>query len=213
MRTKTLLITAAIGAAAAVATQAQVYSVNAVGYINLTAKPGFNLLANQLIPADAGLLALLPGVPDGTTVYTFNPATGYLIATWDELFGEWGGDADQTLDPGKGFWLRVPGTDDLTITLVGEVPQGTLNVELSEGFNLVSSMVPQAGEVVGDLGMPVADGETVYTYAPDAGYTITTWDELFGEWDNGVPTVGVGEGFWVRKAGDASWTRDFSVNQ
>jgi hypothetical protein len=211
MRTKTLLITAAIGAAAAVATQAQVYSVNAVGYINLTAKPGFNLVANQLNPADATVTAVLAGVPGGTTVYKYDPATGYDINTYDDLFGEWENPA-QTVEPGEGFWLRNPGTEDLTITLVGEVPQGTLSKDLAEGFNLVSSMVPQAGGLVTDLGFAPGGGDVVYTYDPATGYFISTWDDLFGEWDNGEPQVGVGDGFWIRSAAGGTWTRDFSVN-
>jgi hypothetical protein len=211
MRTKTLLITAAIGAAAAMATQAQVYSVNAVGYINLTAKPGFNLLANQLIQTDATVTAVLAGVPGGTTVYKYDPATGYAINTYDDLFGEWENPA-MTISPGEGFWLRNPGSSDLTITVVGEVPQGNLSTDLAEGFNLVSSQVPQAGKVGTDLGMPVGDTDVVYTFDPDSGYFISTYDELFGEWDNGEPEVGVGDGFWVRKAAAATWTRDFSVN-
>jgi hypothetical protein len=211
MRTKTLLITAAIGAAAAVATQAQVYSVNAVGYINLTAQPGFNLVANQLIPADATVTAVLAGVPGGTTVYKYDPATGYDINTYDDLFEEWENPA-QTVSPGEGFWLRNPGSEDLTITLVGEVPQGTLSMDLAEGFNLVSSMVPQAGGLVADLGFTPGDGDTVYTYDPATGYFISAWDELFGEWDNGEPQIGVGDGFWIRSAAGGTWTRDFSVN-
>ena len=48
MRTKALLLTAALGLASVATSMAQaVYSVNVVGYINLTMKPGFNLVANQ----------------------------------------------------------------------------------------------------------------------------------------------------------------------
>ena len=207
MRTKTLLITAAIGAAAAVASQAQVYSVNAVGYINLTAKEGFNLLANQLIAADNTVEALLPGVPEGTSVYKFDPAAGYSITTLD--FGAWT-DPSVTLSPGEGFWFRNPGSEDLTITLVGEVPQGTLTTDLVEGFNLVSSQVPQAGLIETDLGLPVEEGTSVYNYDPVAGYSISTID--FGAWSPAEPSVAVGEGVWVRAISAGGWTRDFSVN-
>jgi hypothetical protein len=207
MRTKTLLITAAIGAAAAVATQAQVYSVNAVGYINLTAQPGFNLLANQLIAADNTVAGLLPGVPEGTSVYKFDPATGYSITTLD--FGAWT-DPSVTLSPGEGFWLRNPGAEDMTITLVGEVPQGTLTTDLVVGFNLVSSQVPQAGLIETDLGLPVEEGTSVYQFDPVAGYSISSID--FGAWSPSEPTVAVGEGVWVRAISAGSWTRDFSVN-
>jgi hypothetical protein len=211
MRTKTLLITAAIGVAAAVATQAQVYSVNAVGYINLQAKAGWNLMANQLIQADGQNTCevLFAGVPGGTTVYKFNPASGYEINAYDADFEEWG-IPGMTLEPGEGFWLRIG--EDTTITLVGEVPQGSLSTGLTAGFNLVSSQVPQAGGVVADLGLPALPGGTVYTFDNAGGYSISAYDADFEEWDNGEPMVEVGEGFWYRVGEDTTWTRDFSVN-
>jgi hypothetical protein len=200
---------AALGVAGATALQAQVYSVNAVGYINVEVKTGFNLLANQLIPADATVAAILAGVPGGTIIYKFDPATGYDINSYDADFGIWE-NPDMTLNPGEGFWLRSP--SDFTITFVGEVPQGSLTTPLAEGFNLVSSQVPQAGLVGTDLGMPVTGGDTVYQFDPASGYHISSFDADFGIWDNGEPDVAVGEGFWVRKAAAADWTRDFSVN-
>jgi hypothetical protein len=115
-----------------------------------------------------------------------------------------------TLSPGEGFWLRNPSAEDLTITLVGEVPQGTLTTDLVEGFNLVSSQVPQAGLIETDLGLPVEEGTSVYNYDPAAGYSISTID--FGAWSPAEPTVAVGEGVWVRAISAGGWTRDFSVN-
>jgi hypothetical protein len=216
MRTKTLLITAAIGAAVAVGTQAQVYSVNAVGYINLPVATGFNLLANQLDQGagnntvDALLSAALP---NEAVVYKYSPATGYEINNIYKEGGEYEwDDAAMTLSPGEGFWLRNP-ADPLTVTLVGEVPQGSLSNALGAGFNLVSSQVPQAGLVSTDLGLPVANEDVVYTYV-DGAYGIFTYYEEGGEseWDPEEPTVGVGQGFWVKKGAAASWDRDFSVN-
>jgi hypothetical protein len=193
--------------AGAAALQAQVYSVNAVGYINVTAGEGFNLIANQLIAADNTVAALLAGVPDGSIVYTFNEETGYSVNTLD--FGEWT-DPIQELMPGMGFWLQVPpGAGQTTITFVGEVPQGSLSTMLVAGFNLTASQVPQAGGVSTDLGLPAEDGDTVYTYTGGA-YSVSTYD--FGAWDPAEPNVEVGQGFWVQKINGASWDRDFSVN-
>jgi hypothetical protein len=196
--------------AGAAALQAQVYSVNAVGYINLTIVPGFNLVANQLDAGDNTLPSVLAGVPDGTSVYKFDPATGYAIYTLD--FGSWGAGDIVEVTPGEGWWLRNPGTSNLTVTLVGEVPQGSLTTTLVEGFNLVSSQVPQAGLVSTDLGLPAGEGDAVYVFSPATGYSISTVD--FGAWSPSEPSVEVGEGFWVRVApGNAGdWTRDFSVN-
>jgi hypothetical protein len=196
--------------AGAAALQAQVYSVNAVGYINVTAQPGFNLLANQLIAADATVPTLMAGVPDGSIVFKYSESTSYEINILD--FGEWG-IPGMTLSPGEGFWLQLPpNATATTITFVGEVPQGNLTTDLTAGFNLVSSKVPQAGLVSTDLGLPAEEGDAVYTYTagPEGGYGIAIYD--FGAWDPAEPSVGVGEGFWVQKLNAGTWTRDFSVN-
>jgi hypothetical protein len=210
MRTKLLLITAAIGAASTLALNAQVYSVNAVGYINLELKAGLNLVANQLDNGNGNTVVdVLAGVPDGTTVYKFSPDTGYTINTYDASFDEWS-DATMSLSPGEGFWVGV--SEDTTVTLVGEVPQGTLVNPIAAGINLISSIVPQAGGLVTDLGYPVADGDTVYKWE-NGSYVISTYDAGFDEWSPSEPSIGVGEGFWILTANAVEWTRDFSVNE
>jgi hypothetical protein len=209
MRTKTLLLTAALGAAGVASAVAQVYSVNAVGYVNTTAVPGYNLIAN---PLDAGagnntVAKLLTGVPDGSIVYTYSATGGFALNTLD--LGEWTA-PNATLEPGQGFFLRLSGAANVTVTFVGEVPQGTLSTPLVAGFNLVSSKVPQAGLVGTDLKLTVADGDTVYTFSPATGYTIYTFD--LAAWDPSEPTIAVGQGIWVRKVAAGSWNRTFSVN-
>ncbi len=51
MRTKTLLIAAAALAATVISSEAQVYSANVVGYVNVVLQGGYNLEAN---PFDDG---------------------------------------------------------------------------------------------------------------------------------------------------------------
>lgn len=213
MRTKTLLVTAALGAAGVASAVAQVYSVNAVGYVNMTVKPGFNTIAN---PLDAGAgnntaSKVLAGVPDGTTVYKYVAGSGYTIDSYSDLFG-WD-NPDLGLAPGEGFFIQVPAGADVNLTFVGEVPQGDAsNMSLPAGFALVSSKVPQAGKLATDLKYPATDGDTVYTYANPGGYTIYSFTDLFG-WDPQEPSVAVGQAFWSQKSAAASWTRNFSVNQ
>src|SRR2546427_12593550 len=78
MRTKTLLLTAALTAAGALSSMAQVYSVNIVGYINLTIPKGFSMIANQLNASpDNTLATVLASVPENTTVYKFNAVAGH----------------------------------------------------------------------------------------------------------------------------------------
>jgi hypothetical protein len=209
MRTKTLLITAAVGAAFVSSAVAQVYSVNAVGYVNKVAKPGWNLMNNPLdAGADNTVVKLMPAtLPDGTAIYTYD-GSNFILNTWE--FEEWT-TPGQVLAPGTGFFLRLPGTADVTITFVGEVKQGTLTTPLGAGFNLVGSQVPQAGKIQTDLGLVPADGDSVYNYnTTTSSYDLAVFD--FGEWDPAEPNVAVGEGVWVRKVQAGAWTRTFSVN-
>lgn len=209
MRTKTLLITAALGAAGVASAIAQVYSVNAVGYVNLTARAGFNLWNNPLdAKADNTVAKLLPGLPEGSIVYTYDGAN-FKLNTWE--LDEWSFPND-TLVPGQGFFLRLPpGAPNTTITFVGEVMQGALSTPLVAGFNLVGSKVPQAGGIQTDLGFVPGDGDVVYKFDTATGnYAISTFD--LGEWDPAQPNIGVGEGIWLRKVAAGSWNRTFSVN-
>lgn len=183
---------------------AQVYSVNAVGYVNVTFKKGFTLAANPLKAADNSVKALFASAPDGTVVYKFTAAGTYDINTKD--FGEFEKPAD-TLMPGEGAFVLAP--SDFTVTFVGEVMQGQLKNSIPKGFSIRSSMVPQAGKLSADLGFPGADGDFVYLFRNGA-YAISGYD--FGAWDN-EPTPAVGEAFFVNKVAAVDWNRNFSVNQ
>jgi hypothetical protein len=147
---------------------------------------------------------LFTSVPDGTIIYEFANGT-YNISTFS--FGSW--DVDQTLAPGQAAFFNNPNTSAITVTFVGNVPQGSLSQSIPVGFSLQSSQVPQSGALDTVLGYPVADGDIVYRYAGGV-YTISTYS--FGSWDT-IPVPNVGEGFWVNTSAAKNWTRNFSVNQ
>jgi hypothetical protein len=190
---------------------AQVYSQNAVGYINIPIKTGFNLIANQLIAPSYTLSALMPAPVPGTTVYKYSNVSGYSASTYDELDLVWLPNGNMTIDLGGGVFVFSPG--NTTLTLVGEVPQGTLNTPVPHGFSIASSQVPQQATISTVLGYVPSPGDTVYKYANPGGYSAATFDELDLVWFPGEPTVGVGEAVFINRAGSAgTWTRIFSVN-
>ena len=214
MRTKLILTTAAFGVAS-MGALAQVYSVNAVGYINVTV-PASKMAAvvNQLNTGENSVNDVLPTAPDGTILYTYSPASGWNVIGRE--FGEWGaaGAVAGTLAPGVGFFVANNAATDLTITFVGEVPQGPLTTQLGEGLNLVGSQVPQAGPLSGTLGYTAADGDQVFQWNVEAQSYGTPSAFEFGEWSPSDPNIAVGEGFFISKPpiSAASWTRNFSVN-
>jgi hypothetical protein len=215
MRTKTLILTAALGTIGAASAMAQVYSVNAVGYINVQMKTGFNLMANQLNTGNNTIAEVIPTVPAGTLAYKFDNQSGYTANTY--LFS-WS-DPAMTIAPGEGLFIATPAADPgFTITLVGEVPQGTLETPLATGFNIVSSQVPQAGAISAVLGYPAAAGDIVYRYVhgTDGDGNATQGYEAYtflGFWSPSEPEVAVGEAVFVKSIDDKTWTRDFSVNE
>ncbi len=213
MKTKALLLTVAIGAAGVATSMAQVYSQNAVGYINLSVPNGFSMIANQLVQANGYSLSnLFPNPAPATTIYKFT-GTGYQISTFDDADLVWTPNPSSTVDLGTGVFILSPGPQ--TLTLVGEVPQGTLTTPTPTGFSIRSSQVPQQATVAA-LGLVGQPNDVIYKMVSGA-YQIFTFDDADLVWTPGAaagPTINVGEGFFLNKApgGSTSWVRTFSVN-
>jgi hypothetical protein len=218
MRTKTLLLTAALSAAGVASSLAQaVYSVNAVGYVNTLIVPGYNLVSNPLNNTEANgntIKSLFASLPFGTQVYRFN-GVGFDIATKDDLVGDYDPPAvaNATVTPGQGVFVRNNGNANATVTFVGEVPQGTLTINIPAGFSIVSSPVPQGGNIDTQLGYDPANGDQLYFWNElTQRYSIHTYDSTFGEFDIPLPNLEVGEAIFIRKNAPGTWTRTFSVN-
>jgi hypothetical protein len=228
MRTKTLVLTAlsslsAIGLMAQTSTN--VYSLNAVGYINVTIPPGFSIISDQLWATGDNAISNIvndaSGAYDFVTIYkwsgsTFNTDTA--LSAVGAPYWENGGAI--TLNPGEAAWVNNPNSTNLTFTFVGTVPQGTNTVPVPLGFSMLSSPVPQSGGISTVLGFTNVNlFDQVYVWTPGSGYFNSgvvpsgagTGYNL--EWGNGEPTVNVGEGFWYQATAAVSWTRVFSVNQ
>src|SRR5689334_10593256 len=115
MRTKALLSVAAIAASAITAmAQANVYSLNIVGYATVTIPPGYSLLANPLSVGTNGANEIMP-ILDGETILTWN-GTSFVQVGYDSgapVPGWVGADGTTpavppSLPPGKGFFFFNP---------------------------------------------------------------------------------------------------------
>jgi hypothetical protein len=115
------------------------------------------------------------------------------------------------LNPGEGGLLRNAGTTPLTLTFVGEVPQGALTNAVPTGYAVRSSIVPQAGKITTDLGLTGVPAEVLYKYTPGSGYSLYTFDEFDLVWTPTEPTVGVGEAFLIYNPAGNNWVRNFTV--
>src|SRR5690349_19724149 len=140
MRTKTLLLTAVLGVASIASSFGAVFSVNAVGYINVNLAAGYTMVANQLNTSANNSLESIFGTSlgAGDTVFKFN-GTSFDSAT--SIGGGtflYSTPSPFALNPGEGAFIQT-GTAK-TITLVGEVPQGTaLTVNMPANYSIVSS--------------------------------------------------------------------------
>jgi len=221
MRTKTLLLTAALSAAGVASSMAQgtVFSVNAVGYVNTTVGPKYSLISNPLTSSDDSIGALFGNgiqgtVPDGFQVFRFT-GTGFTIATYDSLAGAFGPatSASQQVHPGEGLFVKNPTTANVTITFVGEVSQGTLANIYPKGLSIRASQVPQAGKADA-LGFVGVDGDQIFQFNnATQQYSIATFDGLSNAWAPALGTLDVGQAFFLKAAVGGSWNRTFSVNQ
>jgi hypothetical protein len=221
MRTKTLLLTVALGAAGAATSMAQVYSQNAVGYVNTTIRPGFNQICAPMKTTDRTLEGLIPAASnpqaDGAVYYKFG-AGGYTINTLDIAgAGGWDPNPAETIPLGSGGFLLNPGAAPFTLTFVGEVAQGTLTTVTPAGFSFISSQVPQTGAITTDLGITPVDGDVVYQYRNNGvdplGYLIFTYDLAgAGGWDPAEPVIEVGKSVLITSGAGFTTTRVFSVN-
>lgn len=212
MRTKALLLTAALSTLGVASSMAQVYSVNAVGYVNVECVPGFSLIANPLVAPSSTLTALIPNPPPGTSVYKFNAGV-FSISTFDEFDLVWTPNPNETLDFGSGAFVRNPTASPFTITFVGEVAQGLVQNPIPSGFSIRSSKIPQSGLVTSVLQFPAQAGDSIYKWNPGTQqFNIFTYDEFDLVWTPSEPTANVGESFFVLKQSAGSWDRNFSVN-
>jgi hypothetical protein len=212
---KTLLIAAAALAASIISSQAQVYSLNIVGYANVPIANGARALlaipfnigssngANEIWP----LNGVTPTVPDGSSLLIWDSVAGkyttYLSDSgnppflWDNNNGD-----PLSFSPkipvGEGFFL-IPSADT-TNTFAGTVSVnvGTSNsATLGNGVrNLVGLAVPYAGAITNGVLATGVGGACLWndgTIGIPEGSSFLQWDSVAGKYttylsDSGSPS-------------------------
>ena len=236
MRTKALLLTTALGLVGVAGVSAQsVYSVNAVGYVNVSLLNGFNLIANPLNGTNNSLNTVIPAAPNNSIISRWSVQNqGFLagdtyfeIAPGDPANGWYDAGfalSSTVINPGEAFFIQNPGSTT-SITFVGEVPQGVaLTNKIGANFGFYSSIVPQSASLL-SIGFPGVNNLTYTTWnAASQGYgsTLTYFEIAPGDPANGfydggfqlTPAIpNVAQGFLIFNPGvSVDWTRSFSVN-
>jgi hypothetical protein len=212
MRTKALLSVAAIAASAISAmAQANVYSLNIVGYATVSIPSGYSLMANPLSSgATNGANEIMP-VIDGEIILTWT-GSKFAQTGFDSGFGGWVDANDNpssppSLPPGKGFFFFNP-LGATNVTFVGQVvpnPGSTNSINLASGYSLVGSAIPATVTSITNapVSLPVIDGMILLQWdASKQKYVQTGFDSGFGGWvdanDNpsAAPPLAIGQGFF-----------------
>jgi len=221
-----MLLTAAMVAAGALSSVAQnVYSVNVVGYINLTLKPGYNLISVPLTgnpdnSVNTVLTNTTPTIPDGGNLYTWDPVGQTYAQALNSSGGQWVDGSfnlsSQQVVPGQSFFIQNVGGSPVTLTLVGTVPQGTNHISLHSAYSFVADPAPISGDVTTN-GFPVADNSLVYTWdnigqTYNQALTGSGGQFVDGSFNTVVLAPPVGGGFiYFNPNATTSWTRTFTV--
>jgi hypothetical protein len=182
------------------AAHAQVYSQNIVGYINQSFSVGDNFIANQLSDSNNTLNAIFsPGsVPEGATFTEWDPTTQQYLpdSAYDTVNG-WS--INYALTYGQGGLLDSPAAFENTF--VGDVWPGfnppnnpfVPPLVTNVGSLLLSCVIPITNADFYDVvGRDPQNGESVTLLdAETQTYTTTTFED--GAWNNGDPTLDIGE--------------------
>ena len=211
MKTKTLLIAAATLAVGVIGSQAQVYSANIVGYVNVPLVSGYNLIANPLNDGNGNNISNIlasANLPNKSQVITWNGATfNAAIGKINNDNHSWG--SYISLSQGTGFFLKNNGAST-TNTFTGSVePTGyasgiLVSNLLNPGYNLVASVMPLGGELTTDATLNLSSatlanksqliswntGSQTYNAAVGKISTGTGWGATF--------PVTVGQGFFLK---------------
>ena len=227
MRTKVLLCAAALAASLASSmAQGNVYSLNVVGYVNVTL-PGsqFTCLAN---PLDATAGGTLTGMNDITNLFQNVPGNSF-INTWNSGVNDYSTTIpifssrlnawtlNLPMPPGVGVMFYNAGADQ-AVTFVGQVVQGTYNVGTLGGsqFSMVGSPVPIGGDIT--------NSTTYVGLVPGASDSVATWNGAVNDWNSpvvwsgrtsawvGSMNIAPGQGFFYYNANAANaWVSNFTV--
>ena len=215
---KTLLIAAAALVAGIVSSEAQVYSVNIVGYVNHpnTANSA-DFIANPLTTGNDVLTNILTGVPGGSAIQYWT-GTSFVVANYSSKSGHWtsvnGNEDNHLFPPGVGFFYTA--ASNSTNTFVGSVvvnSGSTATNALSAGVAVAAGEMIPFGDTVTNtstVNLVLGGGSALQSWNPATQkYTIYNYSSKSGNWTPSNPTLAPAQGFFVTAAaaGNTNWVQ------
>jgi len=218
MRTKVLLGLAALAVGLSTSVAQNVYSLNVVGYVNVSLQASkLSFLSLPLASANGDYtvgntikLDNGDGSQDFSLLYHWNVGA----QQWDGAITWFGGAWDNpsmVISNGAGFFIAANANS--TLTFVGEVPQGVIPYSVPVGLSTMANKIPVTTNFPGaDVGN---DFDLVYTWN-QAGQQWNGANTYFGgAWDSASadgPTLNPGDALFYANGGTAlAFTRNFTV--
>ena len=222
MRTKILLATAAALAAGVFASNAQVYSANVVGYVNVVYPGGqYVMSANPFTTGNDVLTNVIQGAT-GSSTMAYWTGSGFSTYTYSGPQKKWlNGATDESSQPlsvGTGFFIKAGG-NGWTNTYVGSVVAntggGTATNALAAGYQPVGEKVPYSDVVTNaaTVNLQVGGASTMAIWdqgiqAYDPTYTYSGPQHV---WKQGAttanPTINPAQGFFVSPSAATNWVQ------
>jgi len=221
MRTKALLGLAALAVGLSTSVAQNVYSLNVVGYVNVSLQANkLSFLSLPVAPVDGNyavsnmiVLDSGNGTQDFANLYSWNvasqswnPALTWLGGAWDT--------PNQVISNGVGFF--VASVANSTLTFVGQVPQGAIQYKVPAGLSTLANQVPVTANFPGSgAAFPGNDFDNLYTWNQAGQQWGAAATFLGGAWDttspNG-PLLNPGDAvFYVNGGAAIPFTQNFTV--
>jgi hypothetical protein len=161
---------------------------------NVTLGVGWNLISIPLELTDTSLDAVVgSNAVAMDEIYEFDNVAGYKSSMYTGA--AWAG-AVATIQPGKGYWYNRKGAQ-VTLTVTGQLPTGTITTPIYTGWNLVGYQSTQS-QGLGIVNAPVSLDE-IYEFDNVVGYSSSMYTGV--AWAGAVTTFDPGKGYWYNRKG------------
>ena len=213
MRTKTLLIAAAALAVGIISSEAQVYSQNVVGYVNLSvAASGYTVVTMPLDYDGTGTNNTVSAIigtnlPVGSSIQNWS-GTGFAGNSYSKK--GWASPS-QTYNPGEGVFIYNPSNYVVSLTIVGTVLQGgmTNGYVLPNSYSVVGGQFPVQGGISSTFGYIPSIGDSVQTWN-GTGFSGNSYSKK--GWGSGEPQLDVGQAVFLNTTNlNPVWGTNFIV--
>jgi hypothetical protein len=224
MKIKTLAIAAATLAVGAITSQAQVYSQNIVGYVNVIYPAGTLILSANPLTTGNDVLTNVIGSGTGLIgtphLYHWNNV-GWDTYTWSGAQKKWlNGVADVSntnISPGQAFFINasVTFTNTYSGTIVANTGGGTATNALHTGYTPIGELVPYGDTLTNsstvNLTVGGASSIQIWDNVAQAYQPVYTYSGAKKTWLQGavtnVPVLSVGQGFFINPNVNTNWVQ------